>query len=84
MITITMDNIITQMGYCQVNTKTYKTTTGIKGQALKNSLQKIFSSGKRYNTNITALYYNNALDTNYNVITAISRCEILTNSILVV
>ena len=39
---------------------------------------------KRYNTNITALYYNNALDTNYNVITAISRCEILTNSILVV
>jgi len=33
MITITMDNIITQMGYCQVNAKTYKTTTGIKGQA---------------------------------------------------
>ena len=78
-----MDNIITQMGYCQVNAKTYKITTGIKGQE-KNSLQKIFSSGNRYNTNITALYYNNALDTNYNVITAISRCEILTNSILVV
>ena len=40
MIAITIDNIIIQMGYCQVNAKTYKTTTMVLKDELKNSLQK--------------------------------------------